>query len=80
MKKKILLLAFTAVMFAACDSGNSSNYSSGGGTYNVSFQGKEGRSCNIPSHNCPGFVASARDNMICAACAGNGYICHKVKH
>ena len=81
MKKiALFIVALSALMFASCDSGDSGSSYSNDQPYNVSFQGQNGRSCNIPGHNCSGFLPSAKDNMICARCAANGYICHKVKH
>lgn len=48
-------------------------------SYNPSFKGYS-TSCNIPSHNCKGFVPSKHDSNICASCLENGHKCHKVNH
>lgn len=42
------------------------------------FKGHTKGSCNIPSHNCPGFVNDGNEN--CVNCAAEGYKCHSLLH
>lgn len=46
---------------------------------NVSFRGNPSGKCNIPSHNCTGYV-EGKIYLECAVCAKNHYRCHKSRH
>lgn len=85
--KKVFILVSTALLFLACSSGSSDreysddNYQfNNENNYNPSFRGRIGRSCNIQGHDCPGFIPTKHDNMLCWNCANSGYRCHKGLH